>query len=86
MLTDLAACLKRQFRGSDVIGRIGGDEFAVFLSSLSQASDAGVKAGKSWPPSPPCRWRAPPTCSSPAAWASPCARPTAPTTSACTSA
>ena len=46
VLTDLAACLKRQFRGSDVIGRIGGDEFAVFLSSLSQASDAGVKAGE----------------------------------------
>ena len=46
VLTDLAACLKRQFRGSEVIGRIGGDEFAVFLSSLSQASDAGVKAGE----------------------------------------
>lgn len=31
VLRDIAACLLRLFRSSDVVGRIGGDEFAVFL-------------------------------------------------------
>lgn len=34
VLTEVAAKLSAQFRTSDIIGRIGGDEFAVFLSNI----------------------------------------------------
>jgi len=32
LLTDFARLLKATFRGSDIVGRVGGDEFAVFTS------------------------------------------------------
>jgi len=32
LLTDFAHLLKATFRGSDIVGRVGGDEFAVFTS------------------------------------------------------
>ena len=35
-LVDTANILKRTFRESDIIGRIGGDEFAVFLTYISE--------------------------------------------------
>ncbi len=36
-LRDAAGVLRRTFRKSDIIGRIGGDEFVVFLSELADA-------------------------------------------------
>lgn len=44
VLTELAAGMKRQTRKSDVIGRIGGDEFAVFLKDIPSAQMAEEKA------------------------------------------
>lgn len=35
VITDFAQKLKRQFREEDVVGRIGGDEFAVFVCAIS---------------------------------------------------
>ncbi len=39
-LIDLANILKRTFRESDIIGRIGGDEFVVLLEPPDEGSDA----------------------------------------------
>lgn len=39
VLRDVAACLLRLFRSSDVVGRIGGDEFAVFLRNANTRED-----------------------------------------------
>lgn len=39
VLRDVAACLLRLFRSSDVVGRIGGDEFAVFLRNANTSED-----------------------------------------------
>ena len=47
MLTDLAACLAA-VPGLMSSAALAGDEFAVFLSSLSQASMPGSRPGKSW--------------------------------------
>jgi len=38
-LIETASILKKTFRESDVIGRIGGDEFAVFVAGLHTGSD-----------------------------------------------
>ena len=34
VLSDVAALLKREFRTDDLIGRIGGDEFAIFMKNV----------------------------------------------------
>jgi diguanylate cyclase (GGDEF)-like protein len=38
-LKDLASILKKTFRKSDIIARIGGDEFAVLLESTDKNSE-----------------------------------------------
>lgn len=40
VLTEIATRLKNQFRSSDVVGRVGGDEFMTFLCNIK--SDAAV--------------------------------------------
>ena len=44
LLADIAGMLKKQFRESDVIARIGGDEFAVFMKDISGVGIAVKKA------------------------------------------
>ena len=44
VLTELAAGMKRLTRKSDVVGRIGGDEFAMFLEDIPSADVAEDKA------------------------------------------
>ena len=44
VLTDLAACLKKLFRASDGVGRIGGDEFLAYVPGLSDREVAESKA------------------------------------------
>lgn len=44
VLTDISASLKRMFRGSDIVGRIGGDEFIVFLKDIRTVAMAKEKA------------------------------------------
>ncbi|WP_195269857.1 diguanylate cyclase [Eubacterium sp. 1001713B170207_170306_E7] len=39
VLRDLADCLLRLFRSTDVVGRIGGDEFAIFLRNAGARED-----------------------------------------------
>lgn len=39
VLRDIADCLLRLFRTSDIVGRIGGDEFAVFLRNTNTSED-----------------------------------------------
>ena len=46
VLAELAAGMKKITRKSDVIGRIGGDEFAMFLKDLPSVSIAEDKARK----------------------------------------
>lgn len=46
VLAELAAGMKKLTRKSDVIGRIGGDEFAIFLKDLPSTSVAEGKARK----------------------------------------
>lgn len=43
VLCDIAADLQKQFRRSDIIGRIGGDEFVVFLKNTPE-TDFVIKA------------------------------------------
>lgn len=44
VLRDIAACLSRLFRSSDIVGRIGGDEFAIFLRNVKTSEDVFKKA------------------------------------------
>lgn len=44
VLTEIASGMKKIMRDSDVVGRIGGDEFTVFMKNISSAEDAAVKA------------------------------------------
>ena len=37
VIEDFAGLLRRQFRDSDIVGRIGGDEFVVFIAAPSRA-------------------------------------------------
>ncbi len=41
-LIDMAALLKKTFRGSDVIARMGGDEFSVLLTEPSESAESAV--------------------------------------------
>ena len=41
-LKDMAALLKKTFRGSDVIARMGGDEFSVLLTEPSESVESAV--------------------------------------------
>lgn len=45
LLEKTADLMKDMFKGSDVIGRIGGDEFLIFMRNLSTISDADEMAG-----------------------------------------
>lgn len=44
LLVDLSAALKSLFSDTDVVGRIGGDEFIVFLKDTSSVSEVTTKA------------------------------------------
>lgn len=44
VLTDISSRLKKLFRSSDIVGRIGGDEFAVFLSGVHSLNVVKEKA------------------------------------------
>lgn len=44
VLQDVAAALSDIFRGGDIVGRIGGDEFVVFMKNLSLISEADFSA------------------------------------------
>lgn len=46
VLTQLANGLKKLFRSEDVIGRIGGDEFFVFLSNCDKGPELELRAGQ----------------------------------------
>ena len=46
VLEELARALRRTFRRADVIARMGGDEFLIFLPSVSSAAVAGERAGR----------------------------------------
>ena len=45
VITDFGKRLKEQFREEDIVGRIGGDEFVVFVSAMSRET-VEKKAGK----------------------------------------
>lgn len=45
LLEKTADILKEMFKGGDVIGRIGGDEFLVYMRNLESLSDADEMAG-----------------------------------------
>ena len=44
VLSEIAAGMKKIVRKSDVVGRIGGDEFTIFIKNISSAEAAKVKA------------------------------------------
>lgn len=46
VLANMAQSLKKLFRGADVIGRIGGDEFLVFMSNIGSSKLAAAKAAE----------------------------------------
>ncbi len=46
VLVDTAAALSDIFKGGDIVGRIGGDEFVVFMKNLKAISNADILAGK----------------------------------------
>ena len=41
VITDVSSRIKRQFRGYDIIGRIGGDEFVVFMRDIGNTDLLG---------------------------------------------
>ena len=44
VLTEMASGMKKIMRDSDVVGRIGGDEFTIFMKNISSVKDAEKKA------------------------------------------
>lgn len=46
VLIDTADALNDIFKGGDIVGRIGGDEFVVFMKNLNAISNADILAGK----------------------------------------
>ncbi len=46
VLISVGATLNKTFRSTDIVGRLGGDEFTVFMTSISKKEDAMKKAGE----------------------------------------
>ena len=46
LLVDLSTCLRQEARESDMIARIGGDEFVILQAGIADARDAGALAGR----------------------------------------
>ena len=46
LLVEVAERLRRSARSSDIVGRLGDDEFVLVLSNLAKADDAGLVAQK----------------------------------------
>ena len=46
VLRRIATCLSASVRAVDTVGRLGGDEFLILLTEVSQPSDAGLIAAK----------------------------------------
>ena len=46
VLVDTAAALNDIFKGGDIVGRIGGDEFIVYMKNLNAISNADILANK----------------------------------------
>lgn len=46
VLTEIGRTLQRSIRANDVAGRIGGDEFMIFLRNISAPKDAGTFAAR----------------------------------------
>lgn len=44
VLTEIASGMKKIMHDNDVVGRIGGDEFAIFMKNISSTKDAEKKA------------------------------------------
>lgn len=44
VLAEMAGCMKKLMGGNDVVGRIGGDEFTIFMKNISSAKAAEDKA------------------------------------------
>lgn len=46
VLCSVAECFRQVLRTSDIIGRVGGDEFVAFLSGVTSVDEAGECAGR----------------------------------------
>ena len=46
VLAEMASGMKKLMRSSDVVGRIGGDEFTIFMKNIASQDDAQKKAGE----------------------------------------
>ena len=46
VLVDVATALNDIFKGGDIVGRIGGDEYVVFMKNLNAISNADILANK----------------------------------------
>ncbi len=46
VLIDAADKLSKNFKGSDIVGRIGGDEFFVFMRDINKVTNAELLAGR----------------------------------------
>lgn len=44
VLISIGATLNKTFRSTDIVGRLGGDEFTVFMTSICKQEDAATKA------------------------------------------
>ena len=46
VLRGISEKLRMQFRSTDIVGRIGGDEFMVFLKNVNSRSQLAAQAGR----------------------------------------